>query len=416
MKFIFFLITLILTGNSIASVSECTAEKMQSSIKKALQRPLFDRFYEIQHEINSKLDYPWDAPNSIGLDSFEIVKVKDSSTTILSGAINATELFGQYFLVNYDSYEISFKICYNCKNEDFGRVYLYDSFDNFNEKVVEFTQPQIVNPDGNYPNVPNQPLCVVKARTKNNRSYEMSLVPSPHGYDNILEHEIYEPIVKVAKETPADCFEFRYGNIIRYKCEDLSDVIIPKKINNEPVTMIAVGLFGDGAFRNKGISSVVIPDSVTEIGSSAFANNRLTKIKIPNSVVTIGNGAFAQNELTEVEISNSVKELGSYAFIDNQLSHIKIPNTLKIIYAGTFENNKLTNIEIPDSVKVIDERAFFENQIADALFPKTLTEIRDAAFAHNKLSKVVVPANTILSVNMTGVQTSFDRSVVIQRK
>lgn len=63
---------------------------------------------------------------------------------------------------------------------------------------------------------------------------------------------------------------------------------IPPTISDIPVTHIA-----DNAFRSAPLTSVVIPDTVTEIGWFAFANcESLQTITIPNSVTLIHYGAF----------------------------------------------------------------------------------------------------------------------------
>ncbi|MDR3000836.1 MAG: leucine-rich repeat domain-containing protein [Fibromonadaceae bacterium] len=52
-------------------------------------------------------------------------------------------------------------------------------------------------------------------------------------------------------------------------------VLIPSQLQGLPVMRL-----GDGAFREKGIASVIIPNNVTEIGSWTFFGNQLTKITI----------------------------------------------------------------------------------------------------------------------------------------
>jgi len=65
-------------------------------------------------------------------------------------------------------------------------------------------------------------------------------------------------------------------------------VRIPPRIQGLPVTHI-----GNGAFNNKKLINVTIPNSVTHIGKGAFYyNKQLTSITIGNSVTSIGIEAF----------------------------------------------------------------------------------------------------------------------------
>ena len=107
-------------------------------------------------------------------------------------------------------------------------------------------------------------------------------------------------------------------------------IIIPSEINGIPVTAIATD-----AFKNKGLTSVEIPNSVTSIGYAAFLNNQLTSVVIPNSVTSIGNSAFYNNKLTSVEIPNSVTSIGINAFYNNPLTSARVP-TSTVIQANTF--------------------------------------------------------------------------------
>ncbi|MDR2966303.1 MAG: leucine-rich repeat domain-containing protein [Treponema sp.] len=80
-----------------------------------------------------------------------------------------------------------------------------------------------------------------------------------------------------------------------------SNVIIPARIGNLPVTAI-----GDNAFKEKQITSVTIPNGVITIGDYAFQNNEIGAIIIPNSVTHIGYEVFGGNFLQSVTIGANV--------------------------------------------------------------------------------------------------------------
>jgi len=76
------------------------------------------------------------------------------------------------------------------------------------------------------------------------------------------------------------------GNDAFNGCSGLTSVVIPDSVTS----------MGDGAFYEcSGLTSVMIPDSVTSIGWEAFRGcSSLTSIIIPDSVSTIGDDAFSE--------------------------------------------------------------------------------------------------------------------------
>ncbi|MBO5223249.1 MAG: leucine-rich repeat protein, partial [Clostridia bacterium] len=80
--------------------------------------------------------------------------------------------------------------------------------------------------------------------------------------------------------------------------------------------------------KDKTVTSIEIPDSVTSIGNYAFENcDNLTIIEIPDSVTSIGNSAFENcSSLTSVVIGDSVTSIGRSAFENcSSLTSITIP-------------------------------------------------------------------------------------------
>ena len=93
----------------------------------------------------------------------------------------------------------------------------------------------------------------------------------------------------------------------------------------------------------KNLTSVVIPDSVTDIKYLAFKNNQLTSVIIPDSVTAIGHYAFKNNQLTSIVIPNSVTIIDESAFQNNQLTSVTIGNGIRSIDYAAFSKSSSSN-------------------------------------------------------------------------
>ena len=212
-------------------------------------------------------------------------------------------------------------------------------------------------------------------------------------------------------------------------------VTIPDTTNGYPVTVIAGK---KGAFSGSAVTSVTIPNSVTNIGSFAFAScTKLTNVLIPDSGIFVGDQAFsfcssltsvalgtnvtivgnavfrACNKLTSITVSelntnyssvagvlfnksqtaliayppgksgsysipSGVTSVGSCAFETCAgLNGVTLPNGVTNIGANAFDScSTLANITIPNSVASIGESAFYNcTSLAGIIIPNSVTDI-----------------------------------------
>ena len=213
-----------------------------------------------------------------------------------------------------------------------------------------------------------------------------------------------------------------------------TEVVIPSVIDDLPVTAI-----GPDAFSQlTGITSVTIPDSVTEICEYAFENCRdLTHVLIPADVKTIGNRIFGScsnlitagpigsganiefgwtaeiparafnncTHLTDITIPDSITTIGEYAFLYcSGLKNITIPASITNIGTNVFLGctglktagpvGSSSNIEFGWTT-AIPARAFNgTDSLIAAVLPDTVTSIGHSVFANcSSLTDVTLSAN-----------------------
>ena len=102
-----------------------------------------------------------------------------------------------------------------------------------------------------------------------------------------------------------------------------------------------VKTIGDNAFRSSCLTSITVPDSVTNIGDDAFSMcYSLTSVNIPEGVTNIGKDAFWNcSSLTSIDIPESVISIGEEAFHSTSLTSVHIPNLFAIVNASAFDDD-----------------------------------------------------------------------------
>ncbi len=149
---------------------------------------------------------------------------------------------------------------------------------------------------------------------------------------------------------------------------DLIDVIVPAQIGTNKVTAIGEEAFSPQKARVKNkdvrskISSVSIPNGVTDIGDKAFEHCRsLENITLSNSVISIGSSAFEEcTGLMSITLSDNVMRIGDAAFKGcTGLMDITIPDSVTSIGDSVFsECTGLTSITIGSGITDMDTYIF----------------------------------------------------------
>ena len=191
--------------------------------------------------------------------------------------------------------------------------------------------------------------------------------------------------------------------ITGYACDE-TDIVIPSKLGGKNVTEIK-----SSAFSDRGLTSVVIPNTVTKIGDFAFHNNHLESVVIPDSVTEIGDDTFSYNNISELTLGSGVETIGPNAFAVNQITSVTIPNSVTTINIMAFSHNQLTNLVLGNSVTTIDKAAFVYNKLTEVTIPNSVTKIGKEAFGCGTAT------NTVGDTEMTYGSNALTKVTLVGR-
>ena len=239
------------------------------------------------------------------------------------------------------------------------------------------------------------------------------------------------------KNAHAEEYKYTYGNF-EYIVDDLDDAIITKYNGTEKNLVIPSDLEGHmvvklerGSFKDvKTVTSITIPESVTEIGSECFSGDvSLKDINIPSQVKKIGVLFIAQTQISEVTIPKTIEAMertyySNSPFDENipenaasgagKLTEIVIPDGVKTIGANAFSDcAKLETVALPESVTEIGSECFNGDvSLKELNIPTHIKKIGVLFIAQTQISEVTIP-KTIEAMERTYYSNSpFDESNV----
>lgn len=245
------------------------------------------------------------------------------------------------------------------------------------------------------------------------------------------------------------------GTITEYIGES-EHVLIPDAIDGLPVTALA-----DKAFYEKAVTTVVVPDSVTEIGEFCFSGaNDLVSLTLPDGLAELPSGALESCfRLIDFDLPQGLTKIGASALQFNQyLTHLDFPSGLTEIeplnFIGLFGLESLTlaedneafaldsangllltadgtrllhcfsdivpaaEITLPEGLKTIDPFAFhYDYDVEKIVLPEGTESIGAMAFAMCPyLTEIVIPASVteigVMGGGRGGI-VSFQRNVIV---
>ena len=185
-------------------------------------------------------------------------------------------------------------------------------------------------------------------------SEEILKVSSHH--DNVMGAFEYSSIGTAIISRPLQ--NYAINNVYepdRLYAHPFGDADIEKAIVNKNMNIADL-------FNGCRITSVVLPDDLTEIGDNAFkyynngffADSKLPEIEIPDNVQSIGKYAFyGRLNLSSITLPSSLLTIGDYAFYrGDNLKSVTVRNTTPLtITSKTFSNRTNATLYVPAGSK-----------------------------------------------------------------
>ena len=157
------------------------------------------------------------------------------------------------------------------------------------------------------------------------------------------------------------------GLKVTYENSGGTDVVIPSQIDGKAIVAIA-----DKAFTKSGvIPTLTAYNNDYKVSLLGYNSNNnyivkplafsveglgITSVIIPNTITSIGKYAFAFNKFTNVTIPSSVTLIGDSAFANNKITSITFPDTPITLDCGVFDGNPImkdSSYSFPSNVTVI---------------------------------------------------------------
>ena len=138
------------------------------------------------------------------------------------------------------------------------------------------------------------------------------------------------------------------------------------------------------------LTSITIPDQITEIGDYAFYGNPTLKtVNFHAGITRIGMGAFYETQLTRVNIPNPDCEIGNSCFSNSQVSSITLPQGMKKLGRHVFFYcTNLTSLTLPEGMEEIGLMCFASCNLTSVNLPSTMVKLDSCSLQDNPFNSI----------------------------
>ena len=179
------------------------------------------------------------------------------------------------------------------------------------------------------------------------------------------------------------------GELTFFGCNSLQSIVLPQQVTTIPYQFLS---------SCSALRQIDIPNTVTTIGQSAFGGcTSLESIRIPENVTNIQESAFRGcSSLTSIEIPEGITEIPADMLSGcSSLSSVSLPESIRRLGDNAFSNcDSLKTIELPSNLREIGSSCFSGSGLTSIDLSGRVATLGDACFAScNSLETLTIPTN-----------------------
>ncbi len=178
-------------------------------------------------------------------------------------------------------------------------------------------------------------------------------------------------------------------------------IIIPEIVTYNGETYTVIGL-GRCAFYDCRLTTISLPETLEYIGTRAFSCSDITSIVIPDNVTDLGDYSFYLSYyLTDIELGTGVTEIKERTFYKTAIKGIDLGNAITSIGRSAFFGcDLLESIKLPDSLLSIDQQAFDAcSSLKEVTFGNSLESLGKMAFSNTAVEEIELPNSLVTIMN-----------------
>ncbi len=183
--------------------------------------------------------------------------------------------------------------------------------------------------------------------------------------------------------------------------EDIAGALtIPATVTNEDGIEFAVTVIGNEALKDRtAITSLSLSEGLSRINYNALRNIGISSLVIPNSVTVIDHSVlFGCQKLESVTLSENLTYIPAWGFGEcTSLKSISLPEGILKIDNNAFRGSGLESITFPSTLTRVDEAAFRDCSALKTIdFNGCTATLYGEAFMGTAIEELVIPETIIL--------------------